>query len=62
MPNINEFLNQPEQIFSPELEKIGGAKPCNKCDKDSEEYFWDAVTLTISWECPDGHKNSYSVG
>jgi hypothetical protein len=27
MPNINEFLSQPEKIFSPELEKIDGAKP-----------------------------------
>jgi len=62
MPNINEFLNKPEKIFTTELEKIGGVKPCNKCDKDSEEYFWDAVNMTISWECPDGHKNSYVVG
>jgi hypothetical protein len=62
MPNINEFLNKPEKIFTTELEKIGGVKPCSKCDKDSEEYFWDAVNMTISWECPDGHKNSYVVG
>jgi hypothetical protein len=62
MPNINEFLNKPEKIFPSELERIGGAKPCNKCDKDSKEYFWDAVQMIISWECPDGHKNSYSVG
>lgn len=61
MPNINEFLNKPEKIFTTELEKIGGVKPCSKCDKDSEEYFWDAVTTTISWECPDGHKNSFTV-
>ena len=61
MPNINEFLNKPEKIFTSELEKIGGSKPCSKCDKDSEEYFWDAVTTTISWECPDGHKNSFTV-
>ena len=62
MPNINEFLNKPEKIFPSELERIGGAKPCSKCDKDSKEYFWDALSMTISWECPDGHKNSYSVG
>jgi len=62
MPNINEFLNKPERIFPSELERIGGAKPCSKCDKDSTEYFWDVSTTTISWECPDGHKNSYSVG
>ena len=62
MPNINEFLNQPERILSPELEKMGGMKPCGKCDKNAEEYFWDVTNTTISWECPDGHKNSYSVG
>jgi len=62
MPNINEFLNKPERILAPELEKIGGVKPCAKCKKDVEEYFWDAVNMTISWECPDGHKNYYVVG
>jgi len=62
MPNINEFLGKPEKVFKNELERMGGAKPCNKCDKDSEEYFWDSVNMTILWECPDGHKNSYSVG
>ena len=62
MPNINEFLNKPHQVSNPELEKIVGSKPCNKCDKDSEEYFWDSLTMTISWECPSGHKNSYVVG
>jgi hypothetical protein len=62
MPNINEFLSQPERIFSPELEKMGGMKPCNKCEKNAEEYFWDAANMIVSWECPDGHKNSYSVG
>ena len=45
MPNINEFLNPPERIFSPELEKIGGAKPCSKCDKDSSEYFWMHISI-----------------
>ena len=62
MPNINEFLGRPEKIFKNELEKMGGEKPCSKCDKNSEEYFWDAINMTISWECPDGHKNSYVVG
>ena len=49
MPNINEFLNKPEKIFPSELERIGGAKPCSKCDKDSQEYFWNASAMTISW-------------
>ena len=62
MPNLNEFLNKPERIFTSELERIGGVKPCSKCEKDSQEYFWDAVSMTISWDCPDGHKNSYVVG
>ena len=34
---------------------------CSKCDKDSDTYYWDAITTTISWECPDGHKNSFTV-
>ena len=32
-----------------------------KLNKDAEEYFWDAMSLTMSWECPDGHKNSFKV-
>ena len=44
-----------------ELERFGGKKPCAKCDKDAEEYFWDATSLVMSWECPDGHKNSFKV-
>ena len=47
--------------MAPELERFGGKKPCAKCDKDAEEYFWDAMSLTMSWECPDGHKNSFKV-
>ncbi len=50
-----------EEIKPVELEKFGGKKPCAKCDKDAEEYFWDAMSLTMSWECPDGHKNSFKV-
>ena len=61
MPNLNEFFNK-EKLYAPELEKLGGVKPCSQCDKDSSEYFWDPTNLVISWECPDGHKNSYRVG
>ena len=61
MPNINEFINQPEKIYKAELERIGGTKPCSKCDKDSEEYFWDAVKMIMSWKCPDGHENSFEI-
>ena len=40
LPNLNEFIGpKPEQIHKAELEKIGGAKPCAKCDADSEETF-----------------------
>ena len=60
MPNLNEFISS-EKIRGPELERFGGKKPCAKCEKDSEEYFWDAMSLTMSWECPDGHKNSFRV-
>jgi hypothetical protein len=60
MPNLNEFIYS-EKIHPPELEKIGGKKPCSQCDKDSEEYFWNAALLTMTWECPDGHKNSFKV-
>lgn len=61
MPNLNEFFNK-EKVYAPELEKLGGAKPCSQCEKDSKEYYWDPTNLIISWECPDGHKNSYRVG
>lgn len=60
MPNLDEFFKK-EKLLSPELEKFGGKKPCAKCDKDAEEYFWDSASLTMSWECPDGHKNLFKV-
>ena len=60
MPNLNEFISS-EKIHAPELERFGGKKPCAKCDKDAEEYFWNSISLTMSWECPDGHKNSFRV-
>jgi hypothetical protein len=60
VPDLNEFISS-EKIHAPELERFGGKKPCSKCDKDAEEYFWDAVSLTMSWECPDGHKNSFRI-
>jgi hypothetical protein len=60
MPNLNEFINA-EKIYPIELERMGGKKPCSQCDKDSEEYFWNATSFTMSWECPDGHNNSFRV-
>ena len=61
MPNLDEFINKPEKIERVELEKFNGVKPCSKCDKDSDTYYWDAITTTISWKCPDGHENSFTV-
>ena len=61
MPSLDEFINKPEKVYRAELERIGGAKPCSKCDKDATEYFWDSVETTMSWECPDGHKNTFVV-
>ena len=63
MPDLNEFINKPkpEKIHNVELENIGGIKPCSKCDKDSTDVYWDSITLTMSWTCPDGHENSYRI-
>ena len=62
MPNLNEFIGpKPEKIYAVELEKIGGGKPCAKCEKDSDETYWDAVNLIMSWTCPNGHKNTFKV-
>jgi hypothetical protein len=60
MPNLDEFLNK-EKLAKPELERFGGSRPCSKCDKDSEEYFWDPIQLVMTWECPSGHKNEYRL-
>jgi len=62
MPNLNEFIGpKPELIHKVELQKIGGEKPCSKCDLDSEETFWDPITLTMSWTCKNGHSNTFKV-
>jgi hypothetical protein len=62
MPDLNEFIGpKPEKIHTAELEKIGGNKPCAKCEKDSDETYWDAINLIMYWTCPDGHKNTFKV-
>ena len=62
MPNLNEFIGpSPEKIYKVELEKIGGAKPCSKCENDSEETFWDPINLIMSWTCTNGHSNTFKV-
>jgi hypothetical protein len=62
MPNLNEFIGpKPEKVYKSELEKIGGAKPCAKCEADSTETFWDPVKLIMSWTCTNGHSNAFKV-
>lgn len=62
MPNINEFIGpSPEKVFKTELEKIGGAKPCSRCEGDSTETFWDPMQLIMSWTCVNGHTNTFKV-
>lgn len=62
MPNLNEFIGpKPERVYKSELEKIGGAKPCAKCEADSTETFWDPVKLIMSWTCTNGHSNTFKV-
>jgi hypothetical protein len=60
MPSLNEFFKK-EKLLGPELEKFNGAKPCAECNKDSDSYYWDSVEFTLSWTCPDGHKNSFRI-
>lgn len=62
MPNLNEFIGpKPEKLHTIELEKLGGGKPCAKCDADSDETYWDAINLIMSWTCPNGHPNTFKV-
>ena len=61
MPNLDEFLHKPELVHKTELEKIHGVKSCSKCDENAEEAFWDPISLVLTWECPNGHKNQFKV-
>jgi hypothetical protein len=61
VPNLNEFFHKPELVLKPELEKIHGVKACSKCDADAQEAFWDPISLTLAWDCPNGHKNVFKV-
>ena len=51
----------PSVVSKKNLESIHGIKPCSKCDKDAEEAFWDPESMTLAWECPDGHPNEIKV-
>jgi hypothetical protein len=60
MPSLDEFFKK-EKLSIPELEKFKGIKPCSKCNKDSDYYYWNPSEFTISWTCPDGHENLFKV-
>ena len=60
MPSLNEFFNK-EKLSAPELEKFDGIKPCSKCNKDSDAYYWNPIEFVISWTCPDGHENLFKI-
>lgn len=63
MPNINEFISpKPEKVFGSELEKILGDKPCSKCNLNAKEAYWDAINMTMTWNCPEGHENRVKIG
>jgi hypothetical protein len=59
MPSLNEFIQNKEP--TPGLDKIEESRPCSKCSKDSDFYYWNAQNLEMTWTCPDGHKNSYRI-
>ena len=61
MPNLNEFINKTQVSKKQNLETIDGIKPCSKCEKDAKEAFWDPDSMTLAWECPDGHPNEIKV-
>lgn len=62
MPNLNEFIGpKPTEENISGLEKIGGNKPCSKCDLDSEEVYWDPINLIMSWVCNNGHSNTFRI-
>lgn len=59
MPNLNEFIG--DKPTPPGLERIDEPRPCSKCDKDSNFYYWNKSSTEMTWVCPDGHKNSYRI-
>jgi len=63
MPDLNEFFNKPTENLNPyNLEKLGGERPCSKCDEDVEGAFWDPLDMVMSWICSKGHETIFKVG
>ncbi len=63
MPDLNEFFNKPtENLNTYNLEKLGGERPCSKCDEDVEAAFWDPLDMVMSWRCSSGHETIFKVG
>jgi hypothetical protein len=63
MPDLNEFFNKPnEKVNDYILEKIGGVRPCSKCDEDVDGSFWDPLDMVMSWKCSKGHETIFKVG
>ena len=59
MPNLNEFISKKPE--DPSLQKVEESRPCASCDKDSEFYYWNEISMEMTWACPDNHKNSYRI-
>jgi hypothetical protein len=64
MTNFNEFFGgkseKPKSKYDL-MERIEGSRPCFKCNKDTDGYYFDASAFTMYWICSDGHENSMTV-
>lgn len=60
LPNLIDFFS--EDSSKDRYIKMLGQKPCQKCDLNVEEYFWDEDNRTMLWTCQEGHETKFRVG
>ena len=64
MPNLDDVFNKPEEKITENLSliKLGGKRPCGKCEEDVIGALWDENTRIMTWKCHlCKHENSFQV-
>jgi len=63
MSRLEDFLekNKKETFSKESLKKSNSKYQCQECKLWSEESFFDIITYTLYWECPDKHQSKVEL-
>ena len=63
MSRLEDFLgkNKKESFNKELLSKSDSKYQCQECELWSEESFFDRITYTLYWECPNNHQSKVEL-